>query len=390
MLANKRINIKYRILVLIILATLFFTSNLYGENTMRPLYTLNRALMKKLLPEIYPTKKNEIVGIFDFPVDNAIATNMLPGTNAVTLISFDEKKLKVKYKTIAKNFKDYVGGGETSYLPIFSEDIIGYSQTRGFNLLNIRTKKNNYYSIVGDTNYEIMDNIVINSENKIFLFDIDIMKSEVTQSLLRIMDLSRKKAQIISEKIIYGNIYIKNSESTIFFLNDNEIKATDINLKEVDHPFVQIFNKEKDRFKEITELIIHPNLPFAVFNDDEKEEMWMISWREDDIKNDKFLIKILGSESYSYQLSYDGKWLQFDNFKEFIIMPVNPDLPYFLGKPILLGEIPRYPSGKGVTAMTRNPSGFVITERQRDGLKKINILKKWDFTEAEKLIEKPE
>jgi hypothetical protein len=235
-----------------------------------------------------------------------------------------------------------------------------------------------------------MDNIVINSENKIFLFDIDIMKSEVTQSLLRIMDLSRKKAQIISEKIIYGNIYIKNSESTIFFLNDNEIKATDINLKEVDHPFVQIFNKEKERFIKVTELAIHPSLPFAVFNDKRKEEMWMISWREDDIKNDKSLIKILGSESYSYQLSYDGKWLQFDNFKEFIIMPIDPDLPHFLGKPILLGEIPRYPSGKGVTAMTRKPSGFVITERQRDGLKKINILKKWDFTKAEKLIEKPE
>ena len=127
MLVNKRMNQIYRILVLLLFTILFFTSNIYGEKTMQPLYTLNKALMPKLEPQIYPTKKVEITGIFDFPVDNAIATNQLPGTNAVTLISFDEKKLKVEYKTIAKNFKDYVGGGSTSYLPIFSE--IGVKST---------------------------------------------------------------------------------------------------------------------------------------------------------------------------------------------------------------------------------------------------------------------
>jgi hypothetical protein len=62
---------------------------------------------------------------------------MLPGTNAVTRIEFKDKKLK--YHTIAKNFKSYVGGGDIVYLPVFSEDTIGYSQNRGFNLLNIWT-----------------------------------------------------------------------------------------------------------------------------------------------------------------------------------------------------------------------------------------------------------
>lgn len=385
-MTNKRLHIIYRILVLLPLTILFFISNIYGENTMQPLYTLNKALMPKLEPQIYPTKKNEIVGIFDFPVDNAIATNMLPGTNAVTLISFNEKKMKVEYKTIAKNFKDYVGGGNTSYLPIFSEDIIGYSQTRGFNLLNVKTKKNNYYSIIGDINYAIIFNLVIDPDKKIFLFDSYFYKSKKPERLVRIMDLSRKNAQIISEKVIYGNTYIKFSDGTIFFLQGNEIKATDLNLKEVDHPFIKIFDKEKIRFKDVTELVIHPNLPFAVFNDYEKEEMWLISWREDDINNDKSIIKILGSEGYFYKFSYDGKWLQFDNSEEFIIMPIDPDLPHFLGKPILLGEIPEFPTGKGTTAMTRNPSGFVVSGTNDYG--DSYWLKKWDFTEAEKLIKK--
>jgi hypothetical protein len=118
----------------------------YGVTTMKAIYSLNRAVMPVLEPKIYNIKKTELWGLMQIPVDNAVATNRMTNTNAVILIEF--KGDKAKYKTVAKNFKDYVGGGKIQYLPIFSEDTIGYSQTRGFNLLNINRTKNRYYSII--------------------------------------------------------------------------------------------------------------------------------------------------------------------------------------------------------------------------------------------------
>ncbi len=58
---------------------------------MKPLYDFKPVFMPKLEPTIYPTGKVRINGIFDFPEDNAIATNREPGSNAVTLIRFNKK-----------------------------------------------------------------------------------------------------------------------------------------------------------------------------------------------------------------------------------------------------------------------------------------------------------
>ena len=65
--------------------------------------------MPVLEPKIYNIKKIEMRGLMQIPIDNAVATNRLPDTNAVTLIEFGDTK--VKYKTIAKDFKNDVGGG---------------------------------------------------------------------------------------------------------------------------------------------------------------------------------------------------------------------------------------------------------------------------------------
>ncbi|MFP4572209.1 MAG: hypothetical protein ACLFNW_04485 [Desulfobacterales bacterium] len=377
---------KYKILTLSILILLSATANLYGESTMEPLYTFNTALMPKLEPTIYSTGETEIQGLFDFPADNAIATNELPGTNAVTRIDFDEEKAKVKFKTVAKDFKTYVGGGDTSYLPIFSEDTIGYAQTRGFTLLDINTGKANYYSIIVGFEYYIVGVRVVNAEKRIFLFGIAMLKSEKPRILLRIMDLSDEKGRLISEKEVHSQTLVYSLNGTLFLLKGNDIQAVDNNFNEIDHPFVKLFNQEKDRFEDVVNLIIHPELPFAVFNDREKQEVWMASWQDDEPVMKKLLSNC---ESSHFRFSYDGNWITFQNFLPkpgyFILMPVVPELPHFVGKPILMGEIPEFPSGRGTEAMTRNPPGLVRTGT--DDLGDSCYLKKWDFTKAEKFIE---
>jgi hypothetical protein len=358
---------------------------------MQPLYSLNKALMPKLNPKIYSTKKNKIEGMFDVPVDNAIATNKIG--NAITLIHF--KADKVKYETVKRNFLDYVSGGDDGYMPIFSENTIGYSIGRSFLLFNIKNNKFNYYSIAGGFDYKIGQIEVLDQEKKQFVFDIyDVGNKHPT--FLRLMDLSSESAKILREKDI-DNSGITIRDKLIFVKNKDRIYAMNSKFEEVDHPLITIFNKEKSKgFGNIIEFIIHPTLPFAIIKEEKRGEsyrdtktaMWCISWRESGMKSDKpKMIKILSEDTYFYNFSYDGKWLLFiDNSTDtssFIMMPVDPDLPHFIGKPIYLGEYPKYLSGN---AMTRNPSGLVVSECE--SYEGQCCLKKWDFTEAEKLIEK--
>ena len=364
-----------------------FTSNIYGDTKMDPLYIWNMALIPKLEPEIYPTDKTRITHIFDFPADDAIATNRDPGNNAVTLITFDKENLKVKYKTIAKNFKSYVSGGSERYLPVFSEDTIGYSQTRGFCLLNIKTKKSYSTTIFGSLDYSIGHIAVLDAEKRIFAFEL-FHSMRGINSIMRIVQFNDNSSKVLGDKEVERGTRLNHTKNVVFLKKGNNIQAMDINFKEADHPFARKFKQEKDRFKEVYEILIHPVLPFGVFTEysTKKDEAWIISWRD---KDNPVLQKLFYDGTAFLWFSYDGKWVAGADAINYYLMPVDPELPHFLGKPILLGKIPKYPSGGGTEAITRNPAGLVVPEWKRDSKgKEIGFLKKWDFTEAEKLIEK--
>ena len=364
----------------------------YGEKTMQPLYSLNKSLMQKLNPKIYSTKKKKIEGMFDVPVDNAIASNKIG--NAITLIHF--KGDKVKYKTVKKNFLDYVSGGDDGYMSIFSEDTIGYSIGRGFLLFNIKNDKFSYNSIAGGFDYKISQIEALDPEKKLFLFKIrDLGRRYPT--FLRLMDFSGETDKILSEKEV-GPCVIATRETLIFVWSENKMYAMNSKFEKVDHSLVTIFNNEKHKdYGNTIEFIIHPTLPLAIIKEKKYDEslnfktsLWAISWRESDMKSNKpKMIKLLSENGYYYNFSYDGKWLWFIDSstspRSRILMPVDPDLPHFIGKPIYLGELPRSENLNG-SAMTRNPSGLVVSECE--GYEGKCWFTKWDFTEAEKLIEK--
>jgi len=390
---NAIIKSKFIMYCTLIIILFLLKIHAYGDNTMKPIFTLNQALMSKLEPKLYSTKKKKIEGPFPVPLDNAIATNKIG--NAITLIRFKENKLK--YETLKRNFLDYVSGGDDGYMPIFSEDTIGYSIGRGFLLFNIKNNKFNYYSISGGFNYEIYQIEVLDQEKKIFVFKIR-DRTEKVPTFLRMMDLSEESAKIILEKDV-GPCGIVIKDKVIFIWKENMISAMNSKFEEVDHPLIKIFNKEKPKdYGRTIECIIHPTLPFAIIKEEKRigesydysTSVWAVSWRESDMKSDKpKMIKILDENSFGYSFSYDGKWLWFIDAttspRSLILMPIDPALPNIVGQPIYLGEVPRPENANG-DAMTRNPSGLVVSGCE--GYKKDCWLKKWDFTEAEKLIEK--
>ena len=349
---------------------------------MEPIYkNVKTVFMPKLEPQVYPIKE-DISGIMDFPVDNAIATNKLPDTNAVTLIKFNEKKLKVKYKTVAKNFIKYVGGGDPHYLPIFSEKIIGYGQTRGFTLLDIKSKKG-FSRVMGNLEYTFGDIHVVDPEKLIFLFALynNPTKDSDDCTLLHItqFDLDNKETKTFSvKKTGFGMSHY--FDDTVFLFKGSEVETYNNNFEPIDHPFATKFNQEKKRFIKVWgDVAFHPNLPFAVFRDYETDIMWVISWED---RENPVLHKIFNFKAYGFRFSYDGKWIQFENTEEYMIMPINPDLPHYLGKPILLAGGKKADNYRRA-AMTRNPSGLVVSGSLAYHK---YALTKWDFTKAFELI----
>lgn len=372
-----------------VFVVLFFTlkCSCFADD-MRPLYTQNKALMPRLQPKIYTTGKIEIRGLFDVPVDNAVATNRIG--DAIIQIYFDSKK--VKYKIISHGGLDYVSAGREIHLPIFSEDQIAYSMGRGFLLFNMKRHDYRYYSIAGNFDYSIFAIDVVDSEKNIFLFSIS-LGIENGGALMRLVDLSAEEMKIINEKRVESGEYV-TSRNMLFFYDKDILKAFDMNFVEVSHPLVKSFNKQKKQdFGEIREIAIHPLFPFAVIRESRKkvnsfervETVWVVTWRESGFEgNGPLMCKLFESGSTSFKFSYDGKWLCFFELscdhESYTLMPVKSGLPVYIGRPIKLGDIEKC-YGR---ALTRNPSGLVVSECVEYGKK--YQLKKWNFSEAEELL----
>lgn len=373
---------------------LFQHIDAHGDNSMQSLYSLSRALMPKIEPVKFVTKK-EIRGIFSVPIDNVVATNKIG--NAITILSFNGEK--IKYKTLKRNFLDDVGRGHNIFMPVFSNDIISYSMSRGFLIFNIKNKKSHYYSIAGHFDYELGTPRVISSENKIFLFNVFDLKTKGNTKYLRLLDLSTDTAKLIKEKKVESGWWTTLGEIILFY-DKGELKALNLNFEEIKHPLVSNFEAEKENdFGVIHDLIVHPSLPFAVMIEEKYDKeyncettIWVISWGETNSETKKpSMVKLFNENTGSFfKFTNDGKWMIFKNHNnspaQFILMPVGPEYQYYLGNPICLGDVPRSPSGHGTSAMTRNPAGLVVSECVEYGKK--YQLKKWDFTEAECLLDK--
>jgi hypothetical protein len=263
----------------------------------------------------------------------------------------------------------------------------------------LKTNKFKYNGIAGGFNYDIGQIEVLDSDKNIFVFNIRDRgdnSGKRVPSFLRKMDLSGESKNILLEKEV-GDCGIVIRDKIIFVWQKNQIYAMNSNFEPIDHPLVTIFNNEKPKDYGLTvEFIIHPTLPFAIIKEEQydknynsKTSVWSISWDENDRGSDHHrMFKLLSNESYYYNFSYDNKWLWFIDASQTprkrILMPVDIDLPYFIGNPIYLGDVPA-PQDLNGSAMTTNPSGLVVSDCEDANNCKLT---KWDFTEAEKLIEK--
>ena len=335
---------------------------------MTPLYVLDRGKASVLQPQTFPLKES-INNIFAVSVDNALGTNDLD--NAITLIKFDKDRMQ--YEVRSKDFLKYVGGGDLTFLPVFSADTIGYAQTRRFILFNIKENSFQQYMISGDFDDTIMNVAVIDAERKYFLFEIrHIVSYDSIEKILKIVELGTVTDRLVSSLKIGETDIWAVIDKKIFVFRGNRLEVFDSNFQPMKHPLVSLFNeKAKKMAWDLIQLYLHPYLPFAVFVENGRK-VSVATWNNNHKEPQLFRL-FENTASRSYTFSPNGEWLIFVDVvprpPRYFLMPVNPELPYYLGRPIMLGKAPFVFS----TAWIANPLSFIVSEGNR--------LLKWTLSE---------
>jgi hypothetical protein len=355
-------------------------------------------------PDLWPIvvgMKNDYTDIFSVPVENAVAINSL--NNAITLLKFKDDK--IEYDEVRRNFISGVGDGDKFYPGIFSDEWIGYTQTRGFLLFNLKDKSfadhipiksgDEYFKGVAPFDGSKLQ-FVFHVHEAYFQDGIRHLKVIEFDGKGGFKDISQIKTG--ADKVGYSEPWAIQNK-TIFVYNDDSVKITayDINFKPVHHPFCDLFNNIKD-FRCLDQLCMHPSLPIAILVEMDKNErgdyrVWLINWQNPD--PEKRIIELLGQDISifsnwsrirslyvsNFQFSPDGKWLVFRDESEevlqslanptFVAMPVDGGRKIPLGKPKVLGKVMRENANPTSTAWIKKPLSFVVS----DGL----VLYKWEL-----------
>ena len=301
-------------------------------------------------PDLWPIMvgmMTDNTDIFSVPVENAVGTNCL--NNAITLLRFN--KDQIEYDEVRRDFIDGVGSGDKFYPGIFSDSWIGYTQTRGFLLFNLKDKSFSD-NIVIQPSYEWITDVAFTGGN-ILQFMFQVCRSD-EKRFFRIFDFEKSggfkqisELQAGPHKVGYLEPWAIQNK-TIFVYNNDSVKITayDMNFKPVHHPFCDVFNSIK-KFRCLDQMVIHPTLPVAILVEMDRDardnyRVWLVSWNNPD--PEKRVAELLTQEispfsEYSnikgltcsnFQFSPDGLFSRTNQKKSYKAYPIPPLSPCLL------------------------------------------------------------
>ena len=390
---------------------------------------INQKDGKIFFPYSVPVR-GQISEIFPVPVKNAIGTIDL--FNAITILKF-RGTIKPFSTIVARNFLSEVTGDfNFGYCPVFSDEIIAYTQTRWAVIANIKTGR-----VETPVLTKSLDNIIggiasLDTARNLFIVDLRTPAGRAGfHKILHVMKHENKK--FVSLGSIPAGIYgaysqpwiVHNRKIFTYDSSANRLFCHDADLKPATHPFVDIFNRNNEKFRKLKEMIIHPTLPFglvveigrdldwnkinamplneetdqikrSLYKQQEIHALYLLRWDTPDtnkqyipIHTNAFsLLSPLAVEQYGrFTFSPDGKWLVFgheDLSRDtrgrlfggierpfFVALPVDEKKPFFFGEPVFMGRTSIKENDLTTTAWATNPTAFVAA----DGL----LLYKWDL-----------
>jgi hypothetical protein len=195
--------------------------------------------------------------------------------------------------------------------------------------------------------------------------------------LLRVVDIKDGVAYLHGEQQIGMVSYGYNppwaiTEDAVLVCGAGKpaLHAYDLRLQPVKHPLATLVN-DKDMLRRLTEITVHPHLPFAVLIDrsaaaNERYLLYCARWDGDNAAV-RPIPASLDPDTNSYYshvtFSPDGAWMvcrddtEGDMNPELIAFPVDEESPTYLGTPIRLGECAA--GGLRSTAWAVEPTTFV-------------------------------
>lgn len=367
-----------------------------GVKTVRPLHTLDRATMPHVEAVEFRLKDTPLDDIFAVPERGAIGTSSL--NNAITLI--DLSGGKPRFREVRRNFIKSVSVGKKVFLPEFSKDTIGYTQTRGFLLFNVKTGEFRDHLPVRLIQETLEDVAVLDWEKRLFLFNVQFLpgfNDPVTE--LHVVDLSGDRPKSVAKfEIEKKPQWALLGKTTFFFTVEGErqrLNALDASLKPVAHPILPVYNGSGG-VRDADLPRAHPTLPVAIFASEDgapagKLVVWAASWGTKD--GSLVIHKLLESVSGGFQFSPDGKWVVFRDRTEkpmtLMAMPVDPSLPHLFGAPVRLRATEQVPDEwngncawiSDPLAVVCNVQQTVTNERTGDERRESKLLK-WELSPA--------
>jgi hypothetical protein len=391
-----------------------------------PDYTIVNQTGGRLFSPYLVALKEPIRYIFPVPQSDAVGT--IDFDNAITILGFRGDGPPA-YEIVAKNFlSEVVGDFDFGFCPVFSDEIIAYTQTRWAVVANIKTGKVST-PILTRSMYEMIGGIApLDTTNNLFTI---LWRTPAGRAgfhkIIHVMRLENKKMHNLGE-LPAG---IDGAYSTPWLVHDKKIITYDSaatrllchdgGLQPASHPFVDIFNRHSGTFRKLKEMIIHPTLPFGLvveigkdwdFNQvknlpmdvfdklaEQREihALYLIRWDTTDttkqfipLHNDSLsLISPFAAKQYGrLSFSPDGKWLVFghedrgrDSYGKlgpggdlqpfFVALPVDEQKPFFFAEPLFMGRSFDKYNLVTTTAWTTNPTAFVVADGQS--------LYKWDL-----------
>ncbi len=320
-----------------------------GERSnVKPIYqVLINEKIPYIEPKLYPFPtfpfKAKAISNFTVPVDNAVGTISL--NNAITFVYFEGDKLR--FETRAKDFVANNRQGDLNYMPLFSKDKMGYTQTRLLRLLDIKSNKVTTYPLSGHMNEQIMNFSKIDPSKNLCMVRLSKNIRSDEFFIIRIIDFSDGTPVIKAERVYDHIVRFRTFRNGVilYHFDNKKFEILDTELKPLKHPLKEIYDnslynpaKNISLFTRIQDVNIHPTLPFAILsikNEKREYSQWIVTWGG--VK----VFKLFDASSHYNFFSPDGKWFitvqynrKTDTYKQLMLRVEGKELPYFLGKPI--------------------------------------------------------
>jgi hypothetical protein len=325
------------------------------------------------VPEIFALNR-ESLAIYPVPLPDCVATSDYD--NAVTLLRLGSEGLTEETVGFAiPDGMDIAAGRLRSFAPLDGATF-GYGQSRRVLLFDVARHAMTKHRVCDCLEETLAGLHVLDAAKRLFLCEV--VRREHRREpmrLLRVVDLAGGRPVVCAEKQV-GEVVlaVQAGGAVVYHREYHTLSAFDASLSTVKHALLDLFADKRDALRRITEVVLHPTLPFAVLVDrsPERNEKYVVRLALWDCDNPRIFplphpgINREGFYCSGVQFSPDGSWVVFRDESRssagpvFVALPVDGARGMYLGPAVNLGSTLAAPPTS--TAWIGEPLSFVACD----------------------------